>query len=112
MHTHVSDAPRPNSSPAVQTFRRRHPLSVAAGVVALAVMLAACGSSDTKQGTEPQSTRAAASARLDRAASPPARAVTVASGGATAVWTPDLTDPVTRKEFACSFAEGYFTEAQ
>jgi hypothetical protein len=101
MHTRHYDAPRPNDPPAVPTFRPRHQRSIAAGAAVLAITLAACGPANTRRGTDPQATPAANSTRQNLPTRPP-----------DTVRLPDLTDPATRKRFACSFADAYFTEPQ
>jgi hypothetical protein len=101
MHTRHHDVPRPNDPPADVTVRPKHQLAIAAGAAALAITLAACGSSNTRRGTDPHATPAAKTAQQNHATSPP-----------NTIRLPDLTDPTTRKQFACSFANGYFTEPQ
>lgn len=99
MQTRQYDGPRRDDSPAVPTLRSRHQLVIAAGAAVLAITLAACGSNNTRRGTDPHATPATETARQDNATSPP-----------DTVRLPDLTDPETRKQFACSFDDGYFTE--
>jgi len=95
------DAPRPNDAPAAPAFRPRHQLSIAVGAAILAITLASCGSGNTRRGTDPQATPAAETAQQDHATNP-----------RDSVQLPDLTDPATRKQFVCSFADGYFTGSQ
>jgi glucose/arabinose dehydrogenase len=101
MQPRQCDVPRPNDPPAVATFRSRHQLSIATGAAVLAMTLAACGSGNARRGTDPQATPTARTARQNHPTSPP-----------DTVRLPDLTDPATRKQFACGFADGYFTEPQ
>jgi hypothetical protein len=67
----------------------------------LAITLAACGSYYNARGTDPHATPAAEIERHNNTTSPP-----------DIVRLPDLTDPAQRKQFVCSFANGYFNEPQ
>jgi len=99
MQTHQYDALLRDEAPAVPTLRPRHQLVIAAGAAVLAITLAACGPSNTRRGTDLHATPATETARQSQATSPP-----------DTVRLPDLTDPKTRKQLACSFDDGYFTQ--
>jgi hypothetical protein len=74
-------------------------LLAAATTVGLA---AACGFGvNAARGTGTNATSVAATELANRASSSP-----------DTVSVPDLTDPATRKQFVCSFEDGYFTEPQ
>jgi hypothetical protein len=102
MRTRQYETPLSNHPPAARTSRSRLQLRIAVGAAVLAMTLAACGSSDNaRPGTDPPKTPAGEITRQDGMSSPP-----------DTVRLPDLTDPATRKRFACSFADGYFAPPQ
>jgi hypothetical protein len=99
MRQHDTPPPHP---PAVRTARRRHQLRIAIGAAVLAITLAACGSTNNaRPGSDPHATPAAESEQHTNPTSQSDR-----------VRLPDLTQPATRKQFVCSFANGYFNEPQ
>jgi hypothetical protein len=75
-------------------------LCITVGAAVLVITLAACGS-DNNTRTDPHATTAAEIEPEITTTSPP-----------DTVPLPDLADPATRKQFVCSFADGYFTEPQ
>jgi hypothetical protein len=99
MKTRLYKAPRSHVAPAVHTSRPRHQLWIAAAAAGLAITLAACGSDITRRDTDAHPTPDAEIARQYATRAPEVR-------------LPDLTDPATRKQLVCSFAEGYFTPPQ
>jgi hypothetical protein len=91
---HINAAPLPNDPQAVRTSRPRHQLCIAVGAAVLAVTLTACGPTrNIRRGVDPH-------------------AIPAVTGAPDADRLPDLNDPAVRKQFACSFAEGYFTPPQ
>jgi hypothetical protein len=73
-------------------------LWIAAGVAVVGITLAACESANTGTGTDSHATPVAETARQQHVTDAPD------------VRFPDVTDPAARRQFACSFADGYFTE--
>jgi hypothetical protein len=102
MRTRQHDTPPPNHTPAVRTARPKHQLRIAIGAAVLAITLAACGSNNNaRQGTDPHATPATEIERQNTTTTQP-----------DIVRLPDLTQPATRKQFVCGFANGYFTQPQ
>ena len=83
----------------MQTRRQHTPQQwIAAGVAVFAIALAACGSNTPQPGADVNASAPSRGARADQ--------TTSARG---TVRLPDLRDPATRKQFVCSFADGYFS---
>ena len=98
MYTRQRELLLPDDTIRVQTSRRAQPLWLAAGITVLAMTLAACESANSQTDTDPHATPAAETARQGQVTN------------TVAVQLPDLTDPAARKQFACSFEDGYFGE--
>jgi hypothetical protein len=78
-------------------------MCIAVGAAVLAISLAACGSNnDARPRTDSHATRAAEIAQQNDST----------SRQTDTVRQPDLTNPVIRNRFVCSFADGYFTEPE
>ena len=102
MHIRQHEGLLPEITMGVHTSRRGRPLWIAVGSAVLAITLVACGANNNaRRGTDPNATPAAEIQRKNSTTSQP-----------DTVRLPDLTDPATRKQFVCSFADGYFTEPQ
>ena len=91
MRIRQHDTPLPNHARAVRTARSKHQLRLAIGAAGLAITLAACGANNNaRPGTDPHATPATEIERHNNR----------------------TTQPATRKQFVCSFANGYFTQPQ
>ena len=96
------DTPLPNHARAVRTARSKHQLRLAIGAAGLAITLAACGANNNaRPGTDPHATPATEIERHNNRTTQPDTVPLL-----------DLTQPATRKQFVCSFANGYFTQPQ
>jgi hypothetical protein len=82
-------------------MQQHKPLRIAGGVALLAVTFGACKSASTRTDVEP---------RTDPHATPAAVTAQQPVADTPDVPLPDLTDPAVRKQFACSFSDGYFNE--
>lgn len=87
-------------NPAARPSPRRNRVLIALEAAVLAIALAACGSENTRQGTD-QAIPAPKVVEQNQTMSAP-----------DTVRVPDLNDPAVRRQFVCSFADGYFTEPQ